>query len=149
MRSILVLVLTHPFATSANAADGVLEVHLGNTVWPNLGYGFNLGSETTLLSESGLVLPFDTTIGLPGDIVVDDEDPVEWDASAVNIAWAGADLNAGMVPEPSIGAQQVGGASGLAWLPRPRGPRDQLARNDRSIGRIDTRARMTQRSPDS
>jgi hypothetical protein len=71
-----------------------------------------------------LAMSFDTT-GQVGGIVFDDEDvlrfdgtswTLEFDASAANPNWAAADLDAVMVPEPSVGLLLLFGGLGLAGL---------------------------------
>lgn len=71
-----------------------------------------------------LVMSFDTT-GQVGGVVFADEDvlrfdganwTVEFDASTANSNWAAADLDAVMVPEPSVGMLLVAGVGVLAGL---------------------------------
>ncbi|MCP4908971.1 MAG: PEP-CTERM sorting domain-containing protein [bacterium] len=78
------------------------------------------------LGSGHLLLSFDTTGQIAG-LVFDDEDVVrfdganwslEFDASAADPDWAAADLDAVMVPEPSMGGLLLAGASGLVWMRR-------------------------------
>ena len=71
---------------------------------------------------------FDTA-GEVGGIVFDDEDvlrfdgitwTVEFDGSTENSNWAAADLDAVMVPEPSVGWMLFAGVPGLVAFARTR-----------------------------
>jgi hypothetical protein len=90
--------------------------------------GSTAGLETALdidaaqdLGGGSFLMSFDTTGQIAG-LVFDDEDvlrfdganwTLEFDASAANSAWAAADLDAVMVPEPAISALLTTGA---LWL---------------------------------
>jgi hypothetical protein len=74
------------------------------------------------------LMSFDTT-GEVGGIVFDDEDVVrfdgvdwtlEFDASAADPNWAAADLDAVLVPEPTLGALLLVGVMGLVGAARYR-----------------------------
>ena len=74
------------------------------------------------------LMSFDTT-GEMGGIVFDDEDVVrfdgvdwtlEFDASAADSNWAAADLDAVLVPEPTLGALLLVGVMGLVGAARYR-----------------------------
>jgi hypothetical protein len=76
-----------------------------------------------------LAMSFDTT-GEVGGTVFDDEDvlrfdgtawTIEFDGSAANSNWAAADLDAVMVPEPSVGLLLLFGSMGLVGLATMRG----------------------------
>ena len=76
------------------------------------------------LGGGAFMISFDTTGQIAG-LVFDDEDvlrfdgatwSMEFDASAADSDWAAADLDAVMVPEPSVGLLLLFGALGLAGL---------------------------------
>ncbi|MBW2693444.1 MAG: hypothetical protein JRE57_12565 [Deltaproteobacteria bacterium] len=81
------------------------------------------------LGGGAFMISFDTTGQIAG-LVFDDEDvlrfdgatwSMEFDASAADSDWAAADLDAVMVPEPSVGMLLLFGATGLAGLARMKG----------------------------
>jgi hypothetical protein len=76
------------------------------------------------LGAGAFLMSFDTAGTISG-VHFDDEDIVrfdgavwsmEFDASAADSDWAAADMDAMMVPEPSVGLMLVFGALGLAGL---------------------------------
>jgi hypothetical protein len=89
--------------------------------------GLDLSLDIDAAQELGggsFLLSFDTTGQIAG-LVFDDEDVVrfdgadwsiEFDASEASSTWAAADLDAVMVPEPSVGLMLLIGATGLFWF---------------------------------
>ena len=81
------------------------------------------------LGGGAFMISFDTSGQIAG-LVFDDEDvlrfdgttwSMEFDASAANSGWAGSDLDAVMVPEPSVGLLLLFGAMGLTGLAAIKG----------------------------
>jgi hypothetical protein len=119
---------------SVVAADEDL-VEWSGTTFSLLLDGSSAGMDSSLDLDGGQALgggaylvSFDTA-GSVGGIVFSDEDilrydgaswSLEVDASALNAAWAAADLDAVMVPEPAFGGMLVMGGLGLLAFTRRR-----------------------------
>jgi len=124
------------FDTTVDLGGGLIAADEDLVAWD--GSAFSLlfdgsaeGLDTALdidaaqdLGGNAFAMSFDTA-GEVGGIVFDDEDvlrfdgttwAVEFDGSAANPQWAAADLDAVMVPEPSVGLLLLFGVMGLTGL---------------------------------
>jgi hypothetical protein len=132
------------FDTTVDLGSGLVVADEDLVAWDGSTFsllldGSTAGIETALdidaaqdLGGGAFMISFDTTGQIAG-LVFDDEDvlrfdgttwSMEFDASAASSAWAAADLDAVMVPEPSAEMLLLFGAIGLIRLATIRGVRD-------------------------
>jgi hypothetical protein len=129
------------FDTTVDLGSGLVVADEDLVAWDGSTFsllldGSTAGVETALdidaaqdLGGGAFMISFDTTGQIAG-LVFDDEDvlrfdgttwSMEFDASAASSAWAAADLDAVMVPEPSAEMLLLFGAIGLIRLATIRG----------------------------
>jgi hypothetical protein len=129
------------FDTTVDLGSGLVVADEDLVAWDGSTFsllldGSTAGVETALdidaaqdLGGGAFMISFDTTGQIAG-LVFDDEDvlrfdgttwSMEFDASAASSAWAAADLDAVMVPEPSAEMLLLFGAIGLVRLATIRG----------------------------